>query len=174
MTDRETLVSGRRAFELAPMSGLIRALTVFLLALPAVLALAGVAAGQPLPLLAVAALMVLTYGAVWVWWRPSAFEVSDTAFDIVFPGRRKSIPRRAIVAVRPFSVRSVRSELGFPLRIGVGGLWGGFGWLWTTRRGLVEFYVSRTDGLVFIERRGAYPLLITPADSEALLRALQD
>jgi hypothetical protein len=31
------------------------------------------------------------------------------------------------------------------LRIGVGGLWGVFGWLWT-RRGLVEVYVSRTDG----------------------------
>jgi hypothetical protein len=58
-------------------------------------------------------------------------------------------------------------------RIGVGGLWGGFGWLWTTRRGLVEFYVSRADGMVLIERRGARPLLITPADPEKLLRALQ-
>lgn len=166
-------MNGRRAFELAPMSGLIRGLTVFVLALPAVLALAGVAAGRPLPLLAVAALLALVYVAVWLWWRPTRFELSEDAFDIVFPARRKSTPRRAIVGARPLSVRSVRSELGFPLRIGVGGLWGGFGWLWTTRRGLVEFYVSRTDGLVFIERSGAYPLLITPADPEELLRELQ-
>lgn len=166
-------MNGRRAFELAPMSGLMRALTVFLLALPAVLALAAVAAGQPLPLLAVAALMALVYVAVWLWWRPTRFELSEEAFGIVFPARRKSTPRSAIVGARPFTVSSVRSELGFPLRIGVGGLWGGFGWLWTTRRGLVEFYVSRTDGLVFIERRGAYPLLITPADPDELLRALQ-
>lgn len=155
------------------MSVLIRGLTVFLLALPATLALAGVASGQPLPLLPVAALLALTYVAVWLWWRPTRFEVSEDAFDIVFPARRKSTARSAIVGARPFTVRSVRGELGFPVRIGVGGLWGGFGWLWTTRRGLVEFYVSCTDGMVFIERRGARPLLITPADPEGLLRALQ-
>jgi hypothetical protein len=166
-------MNGRRAFELAPMGGLIRGLTVFLLALPAALALAGAASGQPFPLVAVAALMALLYVAVWLWWRPTRFEVSDDAFDVVFPARRKSTPRRAVVGARPFTVRSVRSELGLALRIGVGGLWGGFGWLWTTRRGLVEFYVSRADGMVFIERRGARPLLITPEDPVGLLRALQ-
>jgi hypothetical protein len=154
------------------MDGLIRGLTVFVLALPAVLALAGVAVRHP-PLLGVAALMALVYLAVWLWWRPTRFEVSEDAVAIVFPARRKTVPRSAIVSARPFTVPSMRSELGFPLRIGVGGLWGGFGWLWTTRRGLVEFYVSRTDGMVFIERRNAYPLLITPADPEELLRALQ-
>jgi hypothetical protein len=155
------------------MAGLIRGLTVLLLALPATLALGGVASGQPLPLLAVAALLALTYLAVWLWWRPTRFEVSEDTFDIVFPARRKSTSRSAVVVARPFTVRSVRSELGFPLRIGVGGLWGGFGWLWTSRRGLVEFYVSRADGMVFIERRGARPLLITPADPQGLLSALQ-
>jgi hypothetical protein len=166
-------LNGRRGFELALMDGLIRGLTVFLLALPAVLALAGAASGQQRPLLAVAGLMALVYVAVWLWWRPTRFELSEDSLDIVFPARRKSTPRSAIVSARPFTVQSMRSELGFPLRIGVGGLWGGFGWLWTTRRGLVEFYVSRTDGMVFIERRGAHPLLITPADPEELLRALQ-
>jgi hypothetical protein len=166
-------MNGRRIFELAPMNVLIRGLTVFLLALPAVLALAGAASTRQRPLLPVAGLMALVYVAVWLWWRPTRFEVSDEALDIVFPARRKSTPRGAILSARPFTVQSMRSELGFPLRIGVGGLWGGFGWLWTTRRGLVEFYVSRTDGMAFIERRGAYPLLITPADPEELLRALQ-
>jgi hypothetical protein len=166
-------MNGRRAFELAPMGGMIRGLTVFLLALPAALAVAAAASGRTLPLLAVAGLMALLYAAVWLWWRPTRFELSADAFDIVFPARRKSTPRSAVVGARPFAVRSVRGELGFPLRIGVGGLWGGFGWLWTTRRGLVEFYVSRTEGMLFIERRGRYPLLITPADPGELLRALE-
>lgn len=54
------------------------------------------------------------------------------------------------------------------MRIGIGGLWGGFGWLWPGR-GLVNFYVSRSDGLVLIERMSARPLLITP---EMMVQAL--
>ena len=60
----------------------------------------------------------------------------------------------------------------FAGRIGVGGLWGGFGWLWTRGRGMVEFYVSRTDGLVIVERRGGRALLFTPQDPEEFVDAL--
>jgi hypothetical protein len=66
----------------------------------------------------------------------------------------------------------LRKELGWAIRVGVGGLWGAFGSLWTSRRGSVEVYVSRTDGLVWIERRVGRPLLITPTNPEGFLRAL--
>jgi hypothetical protein len=35
---------------------------------------------------------------------------------------------------------SVLSEVGWSMRVGAGGLWGGFGWLWTERRGIVQMY----------------------------------
>lgn len=55
------------------------------------------------------------------------------------------------------------------MRIGAGGLWGGFGWLWTSRKGMVEFYVSRTDGFVLITRPNHLDILITPSTPEAFL-----
>lgn len=48
------------------------------------------------------------------------------------------------------------------MRVGVGGLWGGFGWLWTQRQGALEFYISRSTGLVLLERPAGRSLLITP------------
>ena len=53
-----------------------------------------------------------------------------------------------------------------------GGLGGGFGWLWTQKRGVVRMYISRTDGLVWIERRSERPWLVTPEKPEAFVRAL--
>ena len=58
------------------------------------------------------------------------------------------------------------------MRVGGGALWGGFGWLWTQRRGIVQMYISRTDGFVWIERVGDRPWLITPAQPAAFVRAL--
>jgi hypothetical protein len=58
------------------------------------------------------------------------------------------------------------------MRVGAGGLWGGFGWLWTQRRGIVQMYISRTDGFVWIERIGDRPWLITPDEPEKFVRAL--
>jgi hypothetical protein len=58
------------------------------------------------------------------------------------------------------------------MRIGAGGLWGAFGWLWTQRRGMVQMYISRTDGFVWIERGADRPWLITPEQPQAFLSAL--
>ena len=88
------------------------------------------------------------------------------------PGSHPAIPAHRIAAARTVTTAEFKAEVGLALRIGVGGLWGGFGWLWTQRRGLVEFYVSRLDGLVWIERRDGRPLLVTPSDPEGLVRAL--
>jgi hypothetical protein len=77
-----------------------------------------------------------------------------------------------VAGARVLSGREFRDRVGFAMRIGAGGLWGGFGWLWTSRRGIVEFYVSRLDGYVLLERCSGRPLLFTPADPEGMVEAL--
>ena len=89
-----------------------------------------------------------------------------------WPLKRRSIPRKDIAEVRLIDKRALHSETGWGVRVGVGGLWGGFGWLWTQRRGVVQMYISRTDGFVWIERVGDRPWLITPAQPAAFVRAL--
>jgi hypothetical protein len=155
------------------MSRGIRWLTFGLLTIP--LWFLGLAWGVPgLSLFSVvAALVVALYAAIWVWWRPSAFEVTESGLRILFPGTSRSVPGSQVAAVRVVDSAQLYAEAGFALRIGVGGLWGGFGWLWTQHRGLVEFYVSRVDALVWIERRDARPLLVTPSDAEGFVRALE-
>jgi hypothetical protein len=77
-----------------------------------------------------------------------------------------------IAEVRLIDKRALYSEIGWGMRVGAGGLWGGFGWLWTQRRGIVQMYISRTDGFVWIERVGDRSWLITPAQPAAFVRAL--
>jgi hypothetical protein len=157
----------RRSFDLAPMSPLVRGLTIALLLLPvgfAAAALAG-AAAMWIPAL----LLVLLEVGVWLGARPTRFDVAPGRIEIHFPAWTRSIGD--VRAARAVTVRELGEAYGLMLRVGVGGLWGGFGWLWTTRGGLVEFYVSRTDGLVLIERRSGRPLLLTPDDPAGLASA---
>jgi hypothetical protein len=58
------------------------------------------------------------------------------------------------------------------MRIGAEGLGGGFGRLWTKRYGLVQMYVSRTDGFVWIEQKNDRPWLITPEQPDLFVRVL--
>jgi hypothetical protein len=165
------MAHSRREFALAPMSPLIFWLTVLLCLVPAGLALAALVTGNAflrIPALVTAAL----YAAVWLAARPSRFVVSGEGLDIVFPVWTRSIAGSDVAGVREVSAQGFRAEFGGALRIGVGGLWGGFGWLWTRQRGLIEFYVSRTDGLVLVERRAGRPLLLTPDDPAAMAQAL--
>jgi hypothetical protein len=163
----------RREFALAPMSPLILWLTGFLCLVPAGLAAAALATGSRvlwIPALGTA----LLYAGVWLACRPSRFVVSEQGLDLVFPVWTRSIAAGDLTGVRLVSAEAFRAEFGRALRIGVGGLWGGFGWLWTSQRGFVEFYVSRTDGLVFAERRSGRPLLLTPEQPAAMVRALTE
>ena len=70
------------------------------------------------------------------------------------------------------SREAFRREFGWGVRIGAGGLWGGFGWLYTSK-GLVGLYVSRTDRVVLVRRRAGRPLLVTPEDDERFVAALR-
>jgi len=167
MTPNPSMV---KSFRLAPMSLPILALTSVLLALPAVF-LAGALFGGRL-LVGPALFIIAIYVWVWFWFRPSRFVVHQRGLEVIWPLRRREIPRADIATVRFVDREALRREVGWGMRVGAGGLWGGFGWLWTTRRGVVDMHISRTDGFVWIERTGGRPWLITPEQPEAFVRAL--
>jgi len=149
---------------------MIRGLTLFLLALPVVF-LASALFGKSL-LVGPGLILVVIYFWVWLRFRPTMFVVHPDVIEIIWPLKRRKIQRAAISAVRLVNKQELRRETGSCMRVGAGGLWGGFGWLWTERRGIVQMYVSRTDGLVWIECVGGRPWLITPEQPDAFVRAL--
>jgi hypothetical protein len=159
-----------KTFRLARMSPLILALTLGLLLLPLVF-IASVVFGK-----ASAAAPGLFVGAAycWVWlrFRPSRFVVRPDALEVIWPLKRRRIPRENITSVRLIDRQELRKEIGWGMRVGAGGLWGGFGWLWTKRRGIVQMYISRTDRFVWIDRAGDRPWLITPESPDDFVRAL--
>ncbi len=158
------------SFPLARMSPLIMTLTLLLLALPLAF-LVSALSGRGL--VAVPALFILiVYAWVWFRFRPSRFVVHQRVIEVIWPLKRREIPREDILNVRLIDRQELRREIGWGMRVGAGGLWGGFGWLWTKRRGIVQMYISRTDGFVWIERIDDRPWLITPEQPDAFVRAL--
>ena len=159
-----------QSFRLAHMSPLIWMLTLALLAVPVVFFSTAIVGRH---LLTVPALcIVVLYGWVWLRFRPMRFVVYPDRLEVRWPLKRRSIPRKDIAAVRLIDKQALHNETGWGMRVGAGGLWGGLGWLWTQRRGIVQMYISRTDGFVWIERVGGRSWLITPAQPAAFVRAL--
>ncbi len=159
-------------FLLAPMSPLILVLTLVLWLLPFSFLIYFVFGGQLFSGV-IALFLFAMYGIVWLFCRPSRFEVSPDHLEIVFPAWRRNVPLRGISGTHLVSSDEFKQKFGWAMRIGVGGLWGGFGWLWTSKRGLVEFYVSRVDGLVMIERRMGKNILVTPDEPEKFVSGMQ-
>ena len=158
------------SFRLARMSPLILILTLILLAIPIVF-LANAALGRSL-LAAPALLVIAIYSWIWLRFRPSVFVVRPDVIEVAWPLKRRRISRDDIANVRLLERGELRREVGWGARVGAGGLWGGFGWLWTSRRGIVQMYISRTDQFVWIERKNGRPWLITPEEPEAFVRAV--
>jgi hypothetical protein len=154
------------------MAPFIRWLTWLLWALPVLFVLTALASRGSHGLLWVALLLVVLYLAVWIWWRPGRFEVSARALVLVFPVRRARIAISDIESASVVDSKAFRDQFGLALRVGAGGLWGGFGWLWT-RNGWVEFYISALDRYVLIRRRSRIPLLISPEDPERMVAMLE-
>jgi hypothetical protein len=152
------------------MDFLIRVLTLALFVLPP-LFLAIAVLGNRLLLLPTA-LLIAIYAWIALWFRPMLFVVGPREIEIVWPLRRHTIARDDIIAVRLTDKHVLRNEVGRAMRVGAGGLFGGFGWLWTEKRGVVRMYISRTDGFVWIECRNGRPWLITPERPDAFVRAL--
>ncbi len=157
-------------FRLAPMSTPILVLTVILLALPA--AFLGLATLWTPLLLGPAAFILAIYAWIWLRYRPTAFVVHPRTLEVTWPLKRREIPRGDISAVRAIDRQTLRRETGWGMRVGAGGLFGAVGYLWTTNRGLVRMYLSRTDRFVWIECKSDRPWLITPDRPDAFVRAL--
>jgi len=158
------------SFPLAKMSPSILTLTLVLFVLPVGFLAGALLEGQVLFVPAV--LLIALYAWVWLRLRPSRFIVHRRGLEVVWPLRRREIAREEISSARTVERQELKKEIGWGIRIGAGGLWGGFGWLWTKRRGLVQMYISRTDGFVWIETVRGRPWLITPENSEAFVSAL--
>jgi Bacterial PH domain len=158
------------SFRLAPMSGAIIVLTIIALAVPAVFLLI---AARGLVVLATPGLLVIAlYMWIWLRFRPSEFVIGPQALEVLWPLKRRVILRSDIAAVRMVDRQELRELIGWGMRVGAGGLWGGFGWLWTSRRGIVQMYVSRTNDFVWIERKNDRPWLITPERPLDFVQAL--
>jgi len=158
------------SYELAPMSPGIRVLTLVMLGLPLVL-LAGAAFGA-WPVIVPGLFIAVLYVWIWTRFRPTRFILRPGFIEVVWPLKRREIRRETINDVRLIGCQDLKNEVGFCMRVGAGGLWGGFGWLWTQKRGIVQMHISRTDQFVWIERRNDRPWLITPENPEAFIRAL--
>lgn len=158
------------SFRLAPMSPLIRGLTLILLAIPLAFFVAALVGTSIL--VGPVVLVVAIYSWVWLRFRPTMFVVRDDVLEIIWPLKREQIERINIVGVRTIDNKELRREVGWGVRVGAGGLWGGFGWLWTQRRGIIQMCISRTHDFVWIECVNGRPWLITPEHPEAFVRAL--
>jgi len=159
-------------FSLAPMSPTIRGITIVLLFLPPIFGIWAMLSHTQVAIIAFLLISVL-YGATWFGCRPSYFVVSPSSLEIVFPLWRRRISLEGVSHSRLISQEAFRQEFGLAVRVGVGGLWGGFGWLWTSQRGFVEFYVSQLDNLVLIERLTGNSLLITPEQPQQFVDVIQ-
>ncbi len=161
-----------QVFRLAPMSGLIRGLTLALLPLPIVFAALAWASGFAL-LFAPGAMIATLYAAIWLWFRPSGFAVTPDVLVLRWPLRTRSIPRSEIADVREISQAELRQEFGLLLRVGAGGLWGGFGLAWSSRGKHLGLWVSRhADGFVLVRCRGSRSQLLTPERPAEFVAAL--
>lgn len=149
------------------MSPGMRVLTVMLGLLPLGLGIAAFLVPRGGVLLLVALLLCVIYGVIWCAWRPTGFVIrDDQRLEIRFPVRRCWRELHPERQVRQLSPAEFQQEMGWAIRVGAGGFGGGFGWLWTQRRGWLESYISRGDGLVLLEQPGALPLLVTPTQPE--------
>ena len=122
----------------------------------------------------IAPCFVVTAIYLWIWlrFRPTCFVLHERTLEVIWPLKHQDIPRDTIVAVQLLNRGALKQKIGWALRIGAGGLGGGFGWLWTKRHGLVQMHISRTDGFVWIERKHDRPWLLTPEQPDEFVRAL--
>lgn len=158
------------SFQPAKMCSLILSLTVFLLAIPVGLLVAALVVSAAFALPAV--FMIGIYAWIWLRLRPSRFVVTDDALEVHWPLKRVDIPIHEITDVSYIDRKQLNEEIGWGVRVGAGGIWGGFGWLWTQRRGIVQMYITRIDTYVWIERGSRRPWLITPERPDEFVRAL--
>ncbi|MBM3261925.1 MAG: hypothetical protein FJY97_00610 [candidate division Zixibacteria bacterium] len=132
--------AGTKSFRLARMCPLIRTLTLLLLALPLAFLVASLFGA--VSLVTVALILVAIYTWIWLRFRPGEFIVRGDVLEVRWPLKHRTISLEDISEVRVVDREQLKTETGWDVRVGAGGLWGGFGWLWTKRRGIFQMYVS--------------------------------
>ena len=153
----------RMVFRLAPMSGPIRWLTWVLMVIPIGFLAAPLLDWRLFPMDLFGGVIALSYAFIGLYMRPSAFVATPAGLDILWPLRRRRIPRANLLGASEVDLADLRREFGLLLRVGAGGLWGGFGLAWSSRGEHLSLYVSRhADGFVLVRIRGGRSLLITP------------
>ena len=161
-------------FHLAPMTLDLRIMTWGLFVIP--VAMLWGALSVPLAparnvLLGTAVFVVILYASIWLAWRPSSFVLDAGGLAIAWPARSRAIPRDSIAAARIVTKEEFRREFGYGMRIGAGGLWGGFGLLKTGRE-TFSMWISRTDRFVLVSLRDARTLMLTPNQPERFVEAV--
>lgn len=159
-----------KIFRIAPMDTMIRNITLVLLALPVLFVLSAVFSRAFL--IAPTILVVAIYFWIWLRFRPTQFVVRQDVLEVIWPLKRRQIARDTIADVRIINGCDLKQQVGWGMRVGAGGLWGGFGWLWTQRRGIVQMYISRINELVWIDRTTGRPWLISPERPQEFVQAL--
>lgn len=159
-------------FRLAPMTTDLRAMTFGLYALPLVFLAAAIPASPARAVLIGTAVFILVlYAYVWLRMRPSRFEVGPEGLRIVWPTHSQQISASSIVAVEELGRQEFIDRYGWGIRIGAGGLWGGFG-RFKTPQATFSLYTSRTDRYVVVQRTEGLPLMLTPETPERFVAAL--
>lgn len=159
----------RTSFPLAPMGPGIRALSLVLVLLGVgFVVLSRVDARVAwLP----AALLLGLAASVWLFFRPARFRLERGVLVLEYPVRAKRIALGGLAAAELITSAGFKARFRWALRVGVGGLFGGFGWL-RTAHGWVEMDISRTDGMVLLTFTGRSPMLLTPEDPEVFIEAV--
>lgn len=170
---RRSAESVSKFYALAPMCRPIAVMTAFVLALPIVFGIVAIKVGWPHSIapFGLCVVFIIACFAVWTWFRPKQFIVSHDFLTIQWPMRNKSWKKSDVLSAKIISSSEFRKEYGRGMRIGAGGLWGGFGLLKTSRC-LFRMYISRTDEFVLVHLRNDHPLLITPVQPQDFIRSL--
>lgn len=126
------------------------------------------AAAMPL---VIGVFILVIVASVWLFFRPSWFELSPGGLHIRWPLRRTFIPLSRIESVQMITADERKRRYGFGMRVGAGGLWGGFGYR-TSNQGLMHMYISRLDHAVMLRVRGDKLWMITPRDPRRFVATL--
>lgn len=156
------------------MSRSLAIMTVVLWGIPLVFAVIAVTTDFLPAMIFMIAMTVFIAGIycwTWIRFRPSEFVLGDGAMEVIWPAKRRQVPYVGMHSAKIITRRELKDLVGFGMRVGAGGLWGAFGWLWTTKRGIVQMYISRLDRFIWIERDDR-PWLITPERPDEFLAAL--
>ncbi len=162
--------SATARFRLAPMDIVISALTYGLWGL--LLVLGGVWwMSHNAVALSAPGIMLGVYAFILIALRPTGFVLDGDGLRIDWPIRSLRVPRHTLVGAERIDRGTFRAEFGWPIRVGAGGLYGSFGYLWTSQKGWIDVEASRTSDFVLV-RSTERTLLLTPDRPDVFVRRL--